>query len=69
MMLNKLVPNVILVFTTVMIYSIGIISSQDELEHGLATNCSGKSMKTKSQFQMFSKFDDRVLCFFRFHLW
>ena len=45
MIFNKLVPNVILVFKTLAILnSIGIVSSQDELEHGLATDCYNKSM-------------------------
>ena len=40
-------PNVKLVFTTLAILnSLGIVSSQDELEHGLATDCAYKSMKT-----------------------
>ena len=47
MMLDKMVSNVVLVFTTLAILnSIGIVSSQDELEHGLATKCIYKSMKT-----------------------
>ena len=47
MILDKMVPNVVLVFTTLTILNcIGIVSSQDELEHGLATNCDFKSMKT-----------------------
>ena len=51
MILDKMVPNVALVFTTLAILNyIGIVSSQDELEHGLATNCTSKSMKTKSIF-------------------
>ena len=42
-----MVPNVVLVFTTLAILnSIGIVLSQDELEHGLATNCKEKCMKT-----------------------
>ena len=46
MVLDKMVPNVLLVFTTLVILnSIGIVSSQDELEHGLATNCDRKGMK------------------------
>ena len=47
MVLEKMVPNVVLVFTTLAILnSIGIVSSQDELEHGLATDCIFKGMKT-----------------------
>ena len=39
--------HVLLVFTTLAILnSIGIVSSQDELGHGLAINCRGKGMKT-----------------------
>ena len=46
MMLDKMVPNVVLVFTTLAILnSIGIVSSQDELEHDLAKNCEDKGMK------------------------
>ena len=45
-MLDKMVPNVVFVFTTLAILnSIGIVSSQAELEHGLATDCGFKSMK------------------------
>ena len=47
MILDKMVPNVALVFTTLAILNfIGSISCQAELDHGLATNCSYKSMKT-----------------------
>ena len=47
MMLDKMVPNVVLCFTILVILnSIGITSSHDELEHGLATDCDSKSMKT-----------------------
>ena len=46
MMLDNMVPYVKLVFTTLAILnSIGIVSSQNELEHGLATDCYGKGMK------------------------
>ena len=46
-MLDKMVPYVNLVFTTLsLLNSIGIVSSQDELEHGLATDCDSKCMKT-----------------------
>ena len=46
MILDKMVPNVVLVFTILAILnSIGIVSSQDELEHGLATDCEMKGMK------------------------
>ena len=39
-----MVPNVVLVLTTLAVLnSIGIVSSKDELEHGLATDCYGKS--------------------------
>ena len=48
-----MVPNVVLSFTTLAILnSIGIVSCQDEIEHGLATDCKDKSMKT---FSLFSK--------------
>ena len=61
MMLDKMVPNVISVFTTLaFLNSIGIVLSQDEREHGLATNCDNKGMKTP--FQKFSKFVDKVRC-------
>ena len=54
---------VLLVFTTLAILtSIGIVSSQNELEHGLSTDCRGKSMKTQSLFQKVS-FVDKVYCF------
>ena len=39
------------------------VSSQKELEHHLATNCLYKSMNTKSRFQNFSRFVDKVCCF------
>ena len=46
MMLDKMFPNAVLVFMTLAILnSMGIVSSQDELEHGLATNCDRKGMK------------------------
>ena len=46
MLLDKMIPNVLLAFTTVAILnSISIVSPQDELEHGLATDCYGKGMK------------------------
>ena len=46
MILDKMVPNVVLVFTILAILnSIGIVSSQDELGHGLATDCDRKGMK------------------------
>ena len=45
-MLLNIVPNVVLIFTTLTILNfIGIVPSQDELEHGLATDCGDKSMK------------------------
>ena len=48
MILDKMVPNVVLVFTTLAILnSIGIVSSQDELEHGLASDCYYKGMTTQ----------------------
>ena len=44
-MLDKMVPNMLSAFTTLAVFnSIGIVSSQDELEHGLATDCHYKSM-------------------------
>ena len=47
-MLDKMVPNVILGLATLAVLNfIGIVSSQDELEHGLATNCKEKGMKTR----------------------
>ena len=47
MILDTMVPNVVLGLTTLAILnSIGTVSSQDELEHGLATYCDYKSMKT-----------------------
>ena len=47
MILDKMVPNVLLVFPTLAILnSIGSVSSQDELEHGIATDCSNRGMKT-----------------------
>ena len=47
MMLDKMVPNVVLFFTTVTILnSIGIVSSQDDIRQGLATDCKWKSIKT-----------------------
>ena len=46
MILDKMVPNVVLVFTTLTILKyICTVSSQHELEHGLATDCGDKSMK------------------------
>ena len=46
MVLDKMVLNVVLVFTTLaLLNSIGIVSSQDELEHGLATDCKHKGIK------------------------
>ena len=63
-MLENIVQHVLLVFTTLAILnSIGIVSSQNELEHGLATDCDNKGMKTQSFFQKFSKFVDKV-CYF-----
>ena len=47
MVLGKMVLNVLLGFTVLAFLNfVGIVSSQDELEHGLATNCSSKGMKT-----------------------
>ena len=46
-MLDKMVPYLKFVFTTLAILNyIGIVSPQDELEHGLATDCGDKCMKT-----------------------
>ena len=46
-MLDKMVPNVVLIFTNLAtLNSIGIVSTQDELEYGLATDCYYKSLKT-----------------------
>ena len=56
-MLDKMVPNVLLLFTTLAILnSIGIVTCRDDREHGLATNCTGKSMKIYSLSQKFSNF-------------
>ena len=64
MIVNKMVPNVVLVFTSIAILnSFGIVSSQDELEYGLATNCENKGIKAWSLFQRFSKFVDKIFCF------
>ena len=64
MILDKMVPNVALVFTTLAILNFtGSISCQAELDHGLATNCWYKSMKTQSLFQKSSKFIDKVCCY------
>ena len=47
MILENMVPIVKLVLTTLAILnSIGIVSSQDELEHGLSTDCASKGKKT-----------------------
>ena len=47
MIFEDMVPYVKYVFTTLAILnSIGIVSSQDELEHGLATDCRYKSRNT-----------------------
>ena len=63
MKLDTKVQHGLLVFTTLAILnSIGIVSSQNELEHGLATDCNSKSMKIESFFQKFS-FIDKVCCF------
>ena len=51
MTLDCLVPCVKLVFTGLFILNfVNIVSSQDELEHGLAKDCKWKSMKTYSLF-------------------
>ena len=64
MILDNMVSNVLLVFTHLAILnSIGIVSSQDELEHGLATDCLEKSIKTKSLFQNFSTYLQSLLLF------
>ena len=39
------------------------VSPQEKLEHPLPTNCLYKSMDTKSSFQNFSNFVDKVCCF------
>ena len=47
MILDKMVPYVRLVFTTLAILnSFSIVSPKDELEHSLATDCFYKGMKT-----------------------
>ena len=49
-----MVPYVRLVFTTLAILdSISIVSPQDELEHGLATDCLFKGMKTNHSVKRF----------------
>ena len=63
MALDKMVPNVLLGFPTLVILnSIGIVSSQDELEHGLATNCQSKGMKTVTVSKVFQVYD-KDCCF------
>ena len=64
MIFDNIVQHVLLGFTTLTILNcIGIVSSQDELEHGLATDCQYKCMKRQLLFQKFSKFVDKVCCF------
>ena len=64
MVLDKMVLNVLLSFTTLAILNfIGIGSSQHKLEQGLVIDCNRKSMKTQSPLQKFSKFDDKLCCF------
>ena len=47
MMLDKMFSCLKLVFTTLAILNfIGIVSSLNELEHGLASDCEQKGMKT-----------------------
>ena len=47
MISQNIVPYVKLVLTTLVILNfIGIVSSQDELEHGLSTDCASKGKKT-----------------------
>ena len=47
MMFNKMVSNVVLIFTTSAVLNfIGIALSQNELQHGLATDCDFKSKDT-----------------------
>ena len=54
MKLDILVSYGMFIFTTVVVLnSIGIVSSQDELEHGLATNCQSKGMKTVTFSKVF----------------
>ena len=67
MMLGNIVQHALLVFTTLEILnSIGIVLSQDELEHGLATDCFDKSMRTQSLFQKIWKFINKVYCFLEY---
>ena len=54
MILDKMVPYVRLVFTTLAILDcITIVSPQDELEHGLATDCFYKGIKTNHSVKRF----------------
>ena len=58
MTLDCLVPCVKLVFTSLLILNfVTIVSSQDELEHGLATDCENKCMSTYSLFRKVIKSD------------
>ena len=46
-----MVPCVRLIFTTLAIFNyLGIVSSQDEIEHGLAIDCDYKGVKPKIIF-------------------
>ena len=64
MIFTKLVLNVTLVFTTLAILnSIGIVSSQDELEHGLATDCKYKGLKTGHSFKSFPNLLTKFVAF------
>ena len=52
MTLDCLVPCVKLVFTSLLILNfVTVVSSQDELEHGLAIDCEYKCMSTYSLFR------------------
>ena len=63
-MLDNLVVCIKLVITTLAILnSIGIVSLQNDLEYGLATDCDYRSMKKLSLIQKISKFFDKVCCF------
>ena len=58
MILENLAPYIKLVYTTLIILNqIGFVSPKNELEHGLATGCPGKCIKTQSIFQNSSKFE------------
>ena len=55
---NFVVGMKLAIITQIILNSIGIVSLQDELEHGLATDCNEKGMKAYLIliYQKFSKF-------------